>query len=353
MSNNQIIFRHLNQFFKFLLKRIYVLFIVIAIFIYLFYQKAQEFEENYSAALSFMLAEEELGNSAGSFNLASQLGLVNQNASNNKVILKELLDSRKLFEHTLFYEVKLNGKTDILINHYAEMMAKTYNSSNFRKLDKNYHIGDSDEIDTYIANTAFELKNRYNSTMRESGLFDLTFKAPNDRFTKLFLETHLESISDYYKLKRTQRALTVLKYAQKRTDSLSSVLAGKDYAVASSADNNMLGILSTTKVPEIRQKRNVEIISKLYSEAIVNLETAKMSVAKETPMLQIVDDIRFPLQFNKKPTSKNITIGSIIGVIIGLVLTLLWYVIANFKQLMSDVASMQKKPEQNSTPAQQ
>ncbi|NQW43479.1 MAG: hypothetical protein HQ463_08635 [Bacteroidetes bacterium] len=346
LTQQQLIFKHLKVFLKFTLTHIYVLAAVIGLFVYIFYINANKVEESYTARISFMLADEDMQSQPGAFNLASQLGLVNQQVGSNKAILKELLDSRKLIENTLFYEIELNKKKDLLINHYIILRSKLWGTKPDNFFDKNYKLGDDDNKDSYLASLAWEIKSRYTSVIRESGFFDLSFTAPDEYFTKKFLETHLISLSDYYKEKRTQRAMSVLKFAQRRSDSLSGVLAGKENAVASSIDNNILGIMSITKVPELRNKRNVELVSKLYGEAVLNLESAKMSVVKETPMIQVIDDIRFPLQFNGKPMQKNITIGVLIGFFLGLLLTLVWYAVKNFKSLMAD---FQPKPKDKVT----
>lgn len=336
LTQQQLIFKHLKAFLKFMLTHIYVLAAAIILLIYFFYLKANKVEENYTARISFMLADEDMQSQPGAFNLASQLGLVNQQVGSNKTILKELLDSRKLIENTLFYEIELNKEKDLIINHYIKLKAKLNNAKPDNLFDKTYKIGLDDLKDSYLASIAWEIKGRYTSVIRESGFFDLSFTAPNEYFTKKFLETHLASLTDYYKNKRTQRSVSVLKFAQKRVDSLSNVLAGKESAVASSVDNNILGVFNVTKVPEIRNKRNMELVSTMYSEAVINLENAKMSVVKETPMIQVIDDIRFPLQFNAKPMNKNITLGVIIGLIIGTIATLIWYAVKNLKSILFD-----------------
>ncbi len=342
LSQQQLIIKHLKALLKFLITHIYVVIVAIAIMVYVFYLKANKIEENYTASISFMLADEDMQNQLGAFNLASQLGLVNQQVGSNKTILKELLDSRKLIENTLFYEIELNKEKDLLINHYLKLRAKLWGSKADYLFDKNYKLGIDDSKDSYLASIAWEIKGRYTSVIRESGFFDLSFTAPNEHFTKKFLETHLISLTDYYKNKRTQRSVSVLKFAQRRVDSLNSVLAGKESAVASAVDNNILGTFSVTKIPEMRNKRNMEIISTMYSEAVLSLESAKMSVVKETPMIQVIDDIRFPLKFNAKPMQKNITLGVIIGIVIGLIATVLWYGIKNLKSILEDF-----KPKKN------
>jgi len=79
------------------------------------------------------------------------------------------------------------------------------------------------------------------------------------------------------------------------------------------------------------------IVSTIYSEAVANLESAKMSIVKETPMIQVIDDIRYPLKFNAKPIQKNITIGILLGLIIGLIVTILWYGLKNLNSIIKDL----------------
>jgi len=151
LSQQQLIFKHLKAALKFLLFHIYVVVLSVGIFVYIFYIKANKVEENYTASISFMLADEDMQSQPGAFNLASQLGLVNQQVGSNKTILKELLDSRKLIENTLFYQVELNKEKDLLINHYIKLRARLWGTKPDIFLDENYRLGVDDAKDSYLA----------------------------------------------------------------------------------------------------------------------------------------------------------------------------------------------------------
>ncbi len=335
-KNQDLVSKYIKLFGRFFIRRIYWFLIPLLLLIYIFYSKAMKIEGVYKAYTTFMLADEDLQSQQGAFNLAAQLGLTNMQVSSNKTLLKELLDSRKLVENTFFYEVKFHDTTDLLINHYIRLRSRLWGTKPDVFFKPDYKVGLDDNMDSYLASLAFEIKASYYSEIKESGFFSVSYSSPDQYFTKLFLETHLQSLSDYYKERRIERAKNILFYAQRRTDSLSSVLSGKESAVAASIDNNMLGVLSVTKVAENRNKRNAEIVSTLYSQAVINLESAKMGVVKETPMIQIVDDIRLPLQFIERPLTSNLILGSIMGVVIGLVVSIIAFAIKYKDQIITD-----------------
>ena len=81
-------------------------------------------KDKYSAVLSFVVEDQSSSSFSAYSGIASQFGmdlggLTSTTFSQNNVI--ELLKSRKVIESALNNEYELNGKSDLLINHYIEI----------------------------------------------------------------------------------------------------------------------------------------------------------------------------------------------------------------------------------------
>ena len=82
-------------------------------------------DTKYTADLTFVVEEESSGGSLGSMSgIASQFGFDiggSSSATFSQQNILELLSSRGVIESALMQRAKINGKTDLLIEHYLEI----------------------------------------------------------------------------------------------------------------------------------------------------------------------------------------------------------------------------------------
>ncbi len=102
---------------------------------------------------------------------------------------------------------------------------------------------------------------------------------------------------------------------QKKADSLEQLLYQKSYNSVRLFNSNN-GLKNYTATEEISQKDKTVAFT-LYSEVIKNLELTKMTQAQQTPIFQIVETPRYPLE-NKKI---ELPILLLMGLFSGLALT--------------------------------
>jgi uncharacterized protein involved in exopolysaccharide biosynthesis len=76
------------------------------------------------------------------------------------------------------------------------------------------------------------------------------------------------------------------------------------YGVASDVDGNQFLVRGVAKVPQAKKQLEIQVLSTMYGELIKNLELSRTMMAKEQPLIQLIDQPRFPLE--KKNTSKLI-----------------------------------------------
>ena len=66
-------------------------------------------------------------------------------------------------------------------------------------------------------------------------------------------------------------------------------------------------------MPRIKQELDAQLYSMVYAEVLKNLETLKLDMARETPILQMIDTPIYPLKKERLGKAKAIAIGGILG----------------------------------------
>ena len=64
---------------------------------------------------------------------------------------------------------------------------------------------------------------------------------------------------------------------------------------------------------QIKQERDVQLYGAVYAEVLKNLETLKLDMARETPLVQLIDQPRLPLIKDKLGKAKGIIFGGLLG----------------------------------------
>ena len=310
---------------------------VVAVIVFLsVYSSENSKKPIFSSQITFMLEDEILSDQptmgAGSQILAALSG---QGTKNNKAIMVDLGTSNKLVEESLLQPAVIDGKKVLLVNHYIDKMGqreqwkkdKNEKMMNFY-FKENYIIGTDKELDYLLRVFSNQIKLSLKPTLLESGLIKVVFNSNDELFTKLFLETHLNTISNFYINKKTQKSLGLVNYAKRKRDSLFALLNGKTYSLASMQDAGFGRVMRRSMVPEIQTRTDIGILNQQYSESVLALSAATIDWERKKPFISVVDDIRLPLDAEwpkpfKKALSLSIiamllSVAAVVGIIFGL-----------------------------------
>lgn len=316
------IFELLNQQVKPVWQKVKKLFYVPIITLVLlgglgYYFEAQK-PSYFNATLTYLLEDEIVNDgskAAGSGLLLA--ALQGQSPSSNKTIMVDLSLSNKLVEQTLLRTVKIDNKDVLLVNYYIDKFGYSGSFKNKPAYEKGYKIGSDESRDYMLRNFSTVIKLSLKSKVMESGLLIMDYTCEDELFTKLFLENHLRTISDFYILKKLERSQNLANFAKKRRDSLLMVLQGKAYSAASISDNLFGSVKKTSRVPEMQASRDAAIASTMYTESVIAYTTAVLDLERKKPFITEVDDVRLPLNAARpKPIMKGIIFG-ILGLVLG------------------------------------
>jgi hypothetical protein len=151
---------------------------------------------------------------------------------------------------------------------------------------------------------------------KKTSIISIEVISKSEKFSIYFAERLADVVSEFYVETKTKKALENLNILQHQTDSVRSVFnsAISGVAILSDANPNPNMAMQILKVPSQRKQSDVQINQAILTQLVQNLELAKVTLRRETPLIQIIDKPLLPLAV----IAKSPIIYSFIGALIGL-----------------------------------
>lgn len=282
----------------------------------------------YNASLSFALIEKgssgsSLINLASSFGFGGLLGGGGDAFSGDNLL--EIIKSRHTIEKTLLSPHVYHGKEMSLADAYLK-----FNKLEHALRKKNQYVSQDyffpleQDRETYtrfqdsILNKIFDdfIKNKKLTVLRKEkkiSMVYVNFTSINEEFSKCFVENLINRTIQFYTETRTAQSRSNIYMMQQTADSVKALYDEALYSVASIPQININRVMQTAGVPRIQQENNVQLYGTVYAEVLKNVETLKLDLARETPIIQIIDTPRYPLKKIKLGKAKGIVYGGFIG----------------------------------------
>jgi hypothetical protein len=288
----------------------------------------------YKAQLSFALEDEKSsGGLSSALGLASQFGIDLGGSGGGAFAgdnLIELIKSRSIVEKTLLRTVDIDGKKQTLAEMYIgyKNMRKAWvnnpqtknvkfepnaNRANFT-LQQDSVLG---EIHQSIVNNNLVV----DKIDKKLSIITVTVKSENQLFSKLFTELLVNEVSRFYIDTKTKKSTQNVNILQYQTDSvrreLNSAISGVALSIDATPNANTLKQI--LRVPSQKRQVDVQANQAILNELVKNLELSKMSLRKETPLIQIIDRPILPLEKEKLGKTKGFLMGAIIAGILTII----------------------------------
>ena len=284
----------------------------------------------YTAHLSFALVEKSSGGGgladlASSFGISGLMGSGSSGAFSGDNLL-EIIKSRYAIEQTLLTPVDYLGKKENLVEVYIQFndLRKDWlkNEKNKELKTLSYPIGQKRETFTRTQDSV--LYKIYNDILKSNALIlarkdkklsivNVDFTSEDELFSKLFVERLMAETYKFYSDTRTSQSRANIAMMKAKADSIKSLYESALYKGAGFSQVNINQALQYAAVPKIKQENNAQLYATVYAEVLKNLETLKLDMARETPIVQIIDTPRFPLEKARLGKAKAMTTGGILG----------------------------------------
>lgn len=282
----------------------------------------------YTATLTYALEDgKAAGGLGGALGLASSFGLDLGGSSGGAFAganLMELFKSRAMVEKTLLAPVTQNNKTISLAEMYIQEKKWREKWDEKPKLkglkflpnaDKTKFTRAQDSIFGVIYNDLSKNALTVEQKDKKVAIGTITMKGTNELFAQQFNLALTKTVTDFYIETKSKRAKENMDILVRQTDSIRGELNGAITGVAV-ANDNTFGLnpaLNVKRVPSARRQVDVQANTAILTEIVKQAELAKVTLRKETPLIQVIDQPILPLPKEKFGKAKGILLGGILA----------------------------------------
>jgi uncharacterized protein involved in exopolysaccharide biosynthesis len=282
----------------------------------------------YTATLSFALEDEKGGGMSGALGLASSLGLDLREGSGGGAFsganLTELFKSRTMVEQTLMQPVLVGSDTISLAEMYirTQLWREKWNEKpklraiqfpplTKRKYFSRVHDSIMGKMYEDLSKTSLKVAQKD----KKIAIISIDVKSENEAFAKAFTETLAKQVSNFYVDTKSKKARMNMAILQKQTDSIRRELNDAITGVAVANDNTFMlnPALNVNRAPSAKRQVDVQANTAILNELVKQTELAKVTLRKETPLIQVIDRPILPLPKEKIGKAKGIFMGGILA----------------------------------------
>lgn len=283
----------------------------------------------YTATLSFALEDEKSGGGlGGALGLASSFGIDLGGGGGsifNGSNLTELLKSRAMVEKTLLSPVIVQGRTISLAemviqnNKWRESWSKQPHFSSLKFLPNSNRKLFTRVQDSIMGKLYEDISKGSLSVAQKDkkiSIITIDVMSKNELFSKYFCEALAKQVSDFYIDTKSKKARMNMSILERQVDSIRGELNGAITGVAVANDNtfNLNPALNVRRTPSARRQVDVQANTAILTELVKQSELAKVTLRKETPLIQVIDRPILPLHKEQLGKIKSLIIGGFLGV---------------------------------------
>ena len=281
-------------------------------------------------ATSTFIVEDKSGRGAGGLSgLASQFGIDAGGLTGGGAGLfdgdnvLEIIKSRGIIEKVLLTKMDNASNPQTIADYYIQIsdFKLAFESKNINTKSLNFIAVAEGAKHTVLQDSIlFILYNEVSKNLtvekrnKKSTIITLQVSSPDQVFSKTFAEELIKQTSDLYVDIKTGNLSKSISKIQKKADSLQNSLVG---IYQNSFQINM----SRNDLSE----RDKTFSSTLYAEVVKNLETLKLSLINQTPVIQVLDTPKLPLFDQRIPGRYFLLIGFAVGFVLSILYALYKY----------------------------
>lgn len=283
----------------------------------------------YKATLSFVLEDEKsAGGGLGSaLGLASSLGLDlggNGGSIFSGSNLTELFKSRKMVEQTLLTSVMYKDKKVSLAEMYLDINNIRDGWKGNSKFAKIQFLPDADRSQfdrahDSILGVLYQQLSKSGLTVgqkdKKLGIISIDLTSSNELFAKYFCEALVNQVGKFYIETKSKKARNNMSILDRQVDSIRGELNGSITGVAVANDNtfNLNPAMNVRRAPSSKRQVDVQANTAILTELVKQAELAKVTLRKETPLIQVIDRPIFPLPKERFGKLKGLILGGFLS----------------------------------------
>lgn len=292
---------------------------------------------SYTASLSFALEDEKGGGGlSGVFSLASSFG-IDMGGSGGSIFsgtnLTELFKSRKMVEQTLLTPVVIDGRVISLAEMYIQNAKWRKSWDNKPKLAKIQFLPNAKRkyftrVQDSVLGEIYKNLSMNNLSVAQKdkkiSIITMDVSSSNELFSKYFCEALANQVGQFYIATKSKKSRINMAILERQTDSIRGELNNAISGVAV-ANDNTFGLnpsINVRRVPSSKKQVDVQANTAILIELVKQSELAKVTVRRDTPLIQVIDRPILPLKKERFGKAKGIVYGGFLSELI-LVLVLM------------------------------
>jgi len=290
--------------------------------LYAFYKPAK-----YTAATTFVLEDANSSSGLSQYaGIASMMG-VDVGGNSNGIFqgdnIIELYKSRNMIQRALLTEINNYGKKELLI--YKYLTITKFREHQTRKELKNIDFRSEKSFarlqDSVLGTIVQDIKTNYLAVSKldkKLSIIQVVVTSPEETFAKQFCDQIVETVNDFYVQTKTKKSMENLSIIQHQTDSVKNVLNGflHQSVAAADATPNLNPTRLILRLPVQKSQFNAEANKAILTQLVQNLELAKITLRKETPLIQVIDQPILPLPKEKLGRLRTGVAGGLFAVFV-------------------------------------
>lgn len=282
----------------------------------------------YTATLSFALEDEKSGGLGGALGLASSFG-IDLGGGGGSIFsgsnLTELFKSRTMVEQTLMLPVTVNGKEISLAEMYIEnnKWRESWNEKpKFKNIQfvpntkRKYFTRVHDSILGVIYQNLSKGSLSVAQKDKKIAILSIDVVSSNELFSLYFCEALARQVGKFYVETKSKKARMNMDILVRQTDSIRAELNRSITGVAV-ANDNTFGLnpaMNVRRTPSARRQVDVQANTAILTELVKQTELAKITLRKETPLIQVIDRPILPLPQERFGKAKGLVLGGFLAV---------------------------------------
>lgn len=282
----------------------------------------------YTASLTYALEDGKSSGGLGSaLGLASSLGFDlggTTGGAFSGANIMELFKSRVMVEQTLLAPVMKDGKKISLAELYIQNKKwrdKWQDLPQLKSLQfaPNANRSQFNRVQDSIFGIIYTDLSKNNLTVEQKdkkvAIGTITMTGTDEYFAQQFTLALTKTVIDFYIETKSKRAKENMDILVRQTDSVRAELNGAITGVAV-ANDNTFGLnpaLNVKRVPSARRQVDVQANTAILTELVKQTELAKVTLRKETPLIQVIDQPILPLPKERFGKAKGIVFGGILS----------------------------------------
>lgn len=300
----------------------------------------------YKATLSFALEDEKSGGGlGGALGLASSFG-IDFGGGGGGIFsgsnLTELFKSRTMVEKTLMSPVTVNGKVLSLAEMYIQnkewrdawISEPKYKNIQFlpntkRKYFTRVHDSILGEIYKDLSKKTLSVEQKD----KKIAIISMEVVSTNELFSLYFCEGLARQVGKFYVDTKSKKARINMEILERQTDSIRAELNSAITGVAVATDNTFMlnPALNVRRTPSVKRQVDVQANTAILTELVKQTELAKVTLRKETPLIQVIDRPILPLEKERFGKAKGMVFGGFLG---GFLILIFLIIRRIYKQLL-------------------